>query len=178
METHNPYAPPLANLADSELRAHIDETALALQAFIGPKSEYYIRKWESMDSLPWSWNWPSFLFGAFWMAYRRMYVNTFVLCAIGLFVGFIRSTSNDEGTTVLVILVNWSINIGLGLFGNYLYRRHAENHFAAVIARSDLTNNQQIELLSDRGGVRGAASFLTVILYFAAAFVMAVSVRS
>lgn len=94
-----------------------------LKIFVGKNYEYFKRKWDDIDSDFFSWNTAAFLFGFFWMFYKKMYLYTFIYLIVGI---------------VLIISINaistirpdspypWFIYYMPGFFGNYLYKIHVE----------------------------------------------------
>lgn len=51
-------------------------TAREISTYIGNNSHYFLRQFRSLgtSSSGWSWNWPAFFFGPFYLLYRRLYL--------------------------------------------------------------------------------------------------------
>jgi len=103
-----------------------DEAALAV--FVGPRFAYYRNKWQLAGSRNgMSWNWAAFLFGPFWMAYRRMYwqvgVYAIILCAEPV----LHALFQIRMPVVLSRPLLYAMALLLGFYGNQLYRWHAES---------------------------------------------------
>src|SRR3954453_23227771 len=104
-----------------------------LRAAIGPRADYYLRKWREMDAKgkSYDWNWAACLLNVFWFAYRKMWGP---MAAMGL-VYVVASPLIDPANRMLIKIVAVVV-IGLsfvtGSFGNRLYRAHA----ARIVARS------------------------------------------
>lgn len=69
-----------------------------------------------------SWNWGAFFLGAFWLAYRKMYLFTLLYIVIIAAIYSIVPSGYVTGIAVTIITA-----IILGAFGNKLYLTHAEN---------------------------------------------------
>ena len=84
------------------------------ERLIGTKTEYYLPKFETMETLNsfTSWNWASFFFGTAWMVYRKMYVFGIVIWLVSMLVGKL-------GLWPLTLAM-W---VGYGLLGNFLYMK-------------------------------------------------------
>jgi hypothetical protein len=84
-----------------------------------PKSEtkFYLDMFEAYEGkLRFaSWNWPAFLFGGFWLLYRKMYLYVFFDLIFFLFT-FSDSTHN--------LYYDITSQLVLGIFGNSIYRYH------------------------------------------------------
>ena len=87
------------------------------ERLIGEKTEYYLPRFEKMETLNsfTSWNWCAFLFGPLWMLYRKMYAYGIVLFVLNELLGFVAG-----GLSLLV-------SIGIGIVGNYLYMKDINN---------------------------------------------------
>lgn len=97
------------------------------EAFIGGNSSYYLEKWGSRhNSTLKGWNWAAAIFGIEWMAYRKMYLEAFLLYAffmvavlvIGSMFWVLRISFEIE-------ILNLPLAIFSGLFGNLMYRKKA-----------------------------------------------------
>ena len=75
-------------------------------------------------------NWAAFFFGAFWMAYRKMYAVVIIYFIAQLLV------SEVEAFFALPVSVKTATSIAFmffcGFFGNPLYKRHIERKVAKI----------------------------------------------
>jgi hypothetical protein len=113
-------------------------------AFIGPKADYYIPAFQKMDSSgsAISWNWSAFFFGVLWMLYRKMYLYALVIWGVTFLLGVLTGGAGF-GLSILEA-------IGIGLFGNWLYKRKVEEELAAAAPLEPAARKAQ---LAERGGV-------------------------
>lgn len=90
-----------------------------LAAMVQTKQEYYLPKFQEMkqQNKMISWNWCAFLFGAFWLFYRKMYVIGAAYMLASLIIGFL----GQVGTILTIGL--W---VAAGLLGNWVYMFHLE----------------------------------------------------
>ena len=80
-EIDNPYR----STATLEMAGEVTETEL--RAFVGPKFDYYLRKWGPKledPSADCGMNWAAFFLSGFWFPYRKMYAATFILYGVSL----------------------------------------------------------------------------------------------
>lgn len=129
----------------------------AIQTFIGKKHDYFLGKWEQAqrNNRTMSWNWPAFLIGPVWLAYRKMYAYTWMV------IGFIVLESVVEYALDLPSQVGSGVGIAigvvLGMHGNHLYKLHVHKKVKEITttARTDLVDDQ----LRRRGGTSVPAVF-------------------
>jgi hypothetical protein len=109
------------------------ENEQRLREYVGPNSDYYLRKWGDMDrsGSSTSWNFAAFFLTAWWLAYRKMVVPALLVlvgiiaaAALGLLASEVRPA------LALVSLLFLGIPIFLGLMGNKLYRNQAQRALA------------------------------------------------
>jgi len=116
-----------------------------LRAAIGPRADYYLRRWREMEESgrPYSWNWPACLLNTFWFAYRRMWAPTIVTA-----LAYLVATPFLDPTRPMRFRIAAFSLVGLsfvtGAFGNLLYRRQTEKLVAGPAS---------LEQLRARGGV-------------------------
>jgi len=130
-----------------------------LRAAIGPRADYYLRRWRQMDESgkSYSWNWPACLLNTFWFAYRKMWAPTIVTALAYLVAApFLDPTRPMRFRIAALSLVG--LSFVTGAFGNLLYRRQAEKLVAGPAS---------LEQLRARGGV-------SLVLAIAAAVVLTV----
>ena len=95
-------------------------TATLFEMFVGPRVSAYVQALQN----PTSFNWGGLLFGAYWLLYRKMYAQFFLLLSILFFLGMLGA----------VIGLPWSILLGIsvlphvvyGFIGSDLYARFAQ----------------------------------------------------
>ena len=88
------------------------------ERLIGSKTEYYLPRFEKMETLNsiTDWNWAAFFFGFWWMLYRKMYV----FGAVALVVTELLSLLTIPGLGLLV-------SLAVGVVGNFLYMKDINN---------------------------------------------------
>lgn len=88
------------------------------ERLIGSKTEYYLPRFEKMETLNsiTDWNWAAFFFGFWWMLYRKMYV----FGAVALVVTELLSMLTIPGLGLLV-------SLAVGVVGNFLYMKDINN---------------------------------------------------
>ena len=101
-----------------------------MRAFVGPNADYYLRKWGDMDrgGSKASWNWAAFLLNVYWLAYRKMWLQTaiFFVVLVALVALIVMSGVPILFSQVLLL----GLAVGLGIGGNALYRMHVEKALA------------------------------------------------
>jgi len=137
-----------------------------LRAAIGPRADYYLRRWRQMDAAgkSVSWNWAACFANMFWLAYRKMWLALagFILANIAVSAIGAAIPALNRYTIVLMILLTFVT----GAYGNLLYRRQAEK-----LAASGATVDQ----LRARGGTSPLALGIALALTVAGAALVAVS---
>lgn len=91
-------------------------TASDFAEFVGHRADHYVPLFQNFSGpeetrFAFSWNWPAFVFGSFWLSYRKLYGWAFVT-----FLPIVLPTRS----------IGPLIHLGLGMTANYLYCRHAE----------------------------------------------------
>ncbi len=138
-----------------------------LQAFVGHKFDYYLRKWAprltSVDGDV-GMNWTAFFLTVIWMGYRKMY-RTAMVCigaAIGLSILiellFVFAFRTETTPPLVNALFNLMFALVCGLFGNAWYLAHARRKIAAERARG-LEGEQLLFALQQRGGTSMLGAF-------------------
>jgi hypothetical protein len=126
-----------------------------LRAAIGPRADYYLRKWREMDARgkAYDWNWAACFLNVFWFAYRKMWGP---MIAMGLLYvvtsPFLDPTHKTVLKIVLVVLVGASFVTGS--LGNRLYRAHVMR-IVAETAGADAAK---------RGGVSLGAALAALVV--------------
>lgn len=119
-------------------------------AFIGQNADRYIQKFRSfrvggIDNFAFTWHWPAFFLGFWWMLYRKLYLWALVSFVVALipYVGFLG-------------MVLW------GLTGNYIYYRHVTDKIRAL---RQIQPHADLKMtLSQIGGVNRWVAVVAVLL--------------
>lgn len=112
----------------------------SVKKFVGSHYEYFERKWRlaNHDNQKITWNWPAFLFGPAWLAYRKMYLY------LGIFIAIVVPETIAEFLLDAPLIFTHAVSIGiavvLGLFGNYWYERHVSRNVRRIIAENEPAN--------------------------------------
>ncbi len=132
-----------------------------MQALIQNNIYYYDQKFAMMNMSGSSvaWNWASFFLGAYWMVYRKMYLNTLFLWLINIGIGLIG----------MIPVVGWIISgilgIGLwvcmGLFGNVIYKKHVEKIYEEC---RNLSYDHRKQECVTKGGTSGGAVVIYILI--------------
>lgn len=99
--------------------------------FVKSDYDYYIEAAKKKHV----WNWASFFFGGFWLAYRKMYLLTALYVAL---LAFSFSIIGNSFNVVAVIV----LSIILGAYGNKVYLAFAHTKIKKVIRRHTDTTTQ------------------------------------
>jgi len=126
-----------------------------LRAAIGPRADYYLRRWRAMDEKGkgYDWNWAACLLNVFWFAYRKMWG---AMAAMGL-AYVVASPLLDPAHPRMIRIVAGvliALSFVTGSYGNRLYRARAER--IAAEAPSP-------EAAAARGGVSLGAAIGAVV---------------
>lgn len=108
-----------------------------LSWFIGKNADVYLQKWRRNSR----WNWPAFLFDAYWLMYRKMYLY----CVFYLIIWFVWSNVivasvfsewnpiESPGLLPLVLVICCIPKPVLGIFANKLYLHQAKRKITAIV---------------------------------------------
>lgn len=123
---------------------------------VGTNQSYYLSRFEKLRSgqKMTSWNWAAFLFGAFWLFYRKMYLQG----GIALAVIFLLTMTGSPFITVLL----WGGYIVLGIFANYLYLTHLESQVQQL---AQMPIHQRNAYIAKQSGVHTAAAIGAAVGY-------------
>ena len=134
-------------------------TADLYAAAVGRRAEFYVPYFERADArgyAPLSWNWATFLFGVFWLLYRRMYRWAAMLVLGLLLLGFVTEQIALAGypalATVVQLLVAGGVFIYMALHANGIYYRWVSARIEAVRKEFVLDRERQRQTLAERGG--------------------------
>jgi hypothetical protein len=137
----------------SSIKATIDDADYT--AFIGKNADKYLPKFKrfnvsGMVKFSATWHWPAFLFGPFWMLYRKLYLWALGASVLEAFlIGMIPHYR-------LIAMFVW------GITGYYLYYRHAKNRILQIKGASPSPDISK--MLVQVGGVHAWLLKIYVIL--------------
>ena len=135
----------------------------ASKIFVAKNYEYFLRKWEIAEQKKskQSWNWAAFLLGFSWMAYRKMYLYSWIFIGVVIVemlceyaFGFPDKLSNA---------ISLAIAVTFGLQGNSWYKLHVEKKVKEITAMNT-PEQAKIELARQGGTSIGAAIGFVVAL--------------
>jgi hypothetical protein len=151
--------PPVSNTIPQNQQKpfNVNEQEFALDEdivpLIGPKTEYYVPKFKSLmqGNKKTSWNWCAFLFGPYWMIYRKIYTYGVATLLIFFVLALI-------GGSILA----FAGYIACGVLGNYLYLMSLEKRSLQANMMKDAYKEQYIV---KNAGVSTAAAVISVLGY-------------
>jgi hypothetical protein len=135
--TYCPYCGQKAHYGSFRASTRISEEDFI--DYVGPRAEHYLVKFKKFqttaaDGFALTWHWPAFIFGFWWLLYRKLYV--WALVALGLWL------------IPHLALPAWFV---WGAVANYLYFRQAKREIGEY--RSRLNAALPAGTLSEIGGV-------------------------
>ncbi|MBQ9860390.1 MAG: DUF2628 domain-containing protein [Clostridia bacterium] len=160
-----------------------DATAREMMAFVGKNQSYYIARFRRItEGKGGGWNWCAFLFGPFWLLYRKQRLTGILLFIVqtvyDLFYGYWMlpfTTATTESQRVaametimhdslalpifLLSLILTIVHVILGLKGNELYKSACENKIRRI--KEEAPNVSMAELTAC-----GGVSVVSVILFY------------
>lgn len=146
----------------------IDASRIA--QFVGPKADYYDRKWRELEikKSAVSWNWAAFFLGPLWLAYRRMYLLASLLIVLMFCSNLALILLSADIDIVLGLILGIVQMILLGMFGNALYRKHVTGEVALIesLHQDDMA---RAVALARKGGRSLPAAFGFAVLCVVAA---------
>ncbi|MDB5349656.1 MAG: hypothetical protein JWN86_903 [Planctomycetota bacterium] len=148
-----------------------------LADFVGPKASYYLDKWRaplSGNGSDAGFNWAAFFLSGLWLAYRKMYLATFIflgIIAVETFVEEMIYASMNVGPQAqkgIGRIINLIIAFVCGRFGNTWYLSHALKVVNDVRSQG-LPEDETAAVLARRGGrsvwlALGAMVMFTAVL--------------
>jgi hypothetical protein len=148
-----------------------DEVA-ELAAYVGPRSDYYLRKWARRLDDPKGdvgINWVAFFFPSLWLAYRKMYSVAIAYFAVTFLLGaakevvFILVLHQPQSPVVVNLVFNVLIGLVCALYGNAWYLTQARRVIASLRAQG--YQDQELQFaLARRGGTSVLAIFIVNLL--------------
>lgn len=140
--------------------------------FIGEQANYYIPKWEKIQSGQIiSFNIYAFLFGIFWMFYRKMYRTALIVGGLLVFQflieDFLRINMNitEEGFKPITWSFTLLINTLFALFSNWLFYLEGQRKIEQI--KDSTIDDYEVKLLQ-AGGTSILSVFLGMVIYIVA----------
>jgi hypothetical protein len=139
-----------------------------LCAYVGPRADYYLRKWSRRLEDPSGdvgINWVAFFFPGIWLAYRKMYWTLFVYFAVVFLLGagkellFIFALHQPAAPLVVNAVFNVLTGLVCALYGNAWYLSQAQRTIATLRAQG-YEGEELLFALAKRGGTSIAAIFI------------------
>lgn len=123
---------------------------------VGVKTEFYLSKFQEIkkENKKNSWNWSAFLFGPWWMIYRKMYDYGAAALAGAFVLGLIGS--------VLTSFLSLGLYIAYGVLGNYLYLCHLEKRAQQA---NMIKDSHKAQYMAKHLGVNKVAVILVLVGY-------------
>ena len=146
----------------------------AIRIFVGKNFDYFKLKWKVAEQKKnnQSWNWAAFFMMLSWLAYRKMYLYSWIFIgAVGVeeLCDFVFSVPDHLSHTITV-----AIATAFGCQGNHCYKLHVEKKVTEIINRYP-PEQARIELQKQGGTSVGAAiGFLSIFLALVVLIVAAV----
>jgi len=126
--------------------------------FVNQNYPYYARKWRQVDS----WNWAAFFVGVGWMAYRKMYLYSWIFIAAVIVETILEIVLGVSGR------LSNAINLGIAAFvgsqGNSLYKAHVETKVREIAPAGAQDEATRIRLARE-GGTNVGAAFGFVVAF-------------
>lgn len=153
---HSTTAERLGFGAEPALLEYVD----ALRAFVGPKSEYYLRKWSPRLRDPKAdvgINWAAFFLTGLWFGYRRMIKAALLVYAamIALWLAqvgvFMFTLGMPRVPPLATLIVNLMVCTTCGAFANSWYLAKATRTIAAARAQG-VVGDHLAEIVAPHGG--------------------------
>ncbi|MFB5762807.1 DUF2628 domain-containing protein [Paenibacillus medicaginis] len=91
------------------------------------------------------WNWAAFFLTSFWLFYRKMYLLGLVYSIFTILVQYLIPSS------WAVFIINWTVSILFGMFGNAMYLKYAEKKISRI-CETYADDSARIPEFYDQGG--------------------------
>ncbi len=156
------YSAPQYNTGYSPYGQTQQQVDPDLYAFLQTNQPVYISKFQKMQitNSKVSWNWCSFLFGAGWFAYRKMYGIAAACAGISIFAGLI------PGLGSMIQLALW---ICAGIFGNHFYKQYVDGELQIAKRMDDYSKSAHF---AKKGGTSVGAVFALFGILFVIGFIL------
>lgn len=126
-----------------------------LRNFVDDNAEYYLPRFAAFEAggRKIRWNWPAFFFSATWVLFRKQYTLFAALWLVGIPFIFLPEPFYTVSQLVFMGFC--------GMFGNYLYYRHASR---VVASCEGLVEEARQKRLERRGGTTGAVILAIAVI--------------
>lgn len=134
----------------------------ATEIFVGNNYDYYKKKWDhrSPEKSFTSWNWVAFFFPYYWMVFRKMYLNAFLIF-IGIIIG------------LFIPFAGLALHCLSGAYGNYLYLKKCHS---TIKTASQYTNPEACIYLKKHGKTSITALILSIAIVISIAAIILLGV--
>lgn len=151
--------------------------------YVGKNKEFYKRKWKMIKEKNngVAWNVAALFLSTFWLGYRKMYKEVFLIALFFLCCDFLlyfidsfygmSSSSIDSINNGLTI----GMAVFIGMYGNYFYQKHTEKN--VLLIRNTVQDTQRRQLMLEQkggpswGGVFIALGIMLVFYILPATFI-------
>jgi len=178
------------NDSGSIYRAPESDTTFApqgdlLAAYVGPKNaDYYAKKFDSFKrgGGAVSWHWPAFFISAYWLLYRKMWLNAFlywialpiVLTIVSLLIAAVAGTVvGDLFYYASYVLITFVL---VPMFANQLYYQHAQKKADKVASVMSSAEQQSAELSRIGGTSNVVLILIPILLVFVLGILAAIAI--
>jgi len=125
-----------------------------LRLFVKEKQDFYMTKWKVMDNSSGigsvvTWNWGAFFGSVWWLGFRKMYLFAFMLLCIWQALTIALYALGISGAITLSLqIITW---VSIGLWGNYIYRKHADRKLAEIKIKYPDLRTQEVQIVKAGG---------------------------
>ena len=146
------YSAPQYNAGYNPYDQQQQQVDQDMYTFIQTNQPFYISKFQKMQmsNSKTSWNWCSFLFSAYWLAYRKMYGIAAAYAGISFVLGLI------PGIGAVLTL---AMAICSGIFGNHFYKQYIDGELQVARSMDAMNKNAYI---AKKGGTSAGAVWVVV----------------
>lgn len=140
---------------------HRDE--LEEYLWIYTNSERYIEKWRKNSK----WNWPAFLFGPFWMGYRKMYAESAMYLIVISLISIIQILMDTPNSFYGIYS---AVYVVVAMNANKIYYRKAKKSIESIML---LYGEQEVRysLVRKKGGTSGWGIVYAIIIALILVFI-------
>jgi hypothetical protein len=136
------------------------------ELFVNKSKNYYLEFFDNYEKdKKIHFNFMAFLFGLFWFLYRKMNIEAFVLFIILLlettlekFITAHFELTNTDTTIGIQLVSSLTFAIFLGLFGNWIYIKHANRKILSITR----IYQHDEQILKEKIQRKGGTSFIVI----------------